>query len=491
MFVSFVLFAFAKANSQSDPAMTVRTTISIDQNTTRTDLISLLNSLRTEQHMEVKSTSFRRSDDRIKKLGLNLTDVEDKISEFETDGSSGIKKLCILINPTGTIAFLGLCESLSTAFIENDKYIPANSPAVITGDQIVPEATISQNLTANGSRRQELGQLRRKSSSREQQRLAVIQIAKSEKAAEKIDILENKQNEISDDLQSMNDRQTAVRTELKALETENNRIKRERKTLDYNNKRALAKRDSLQQHQERLFEKIDLGTAQLEATIVAQQEANEVILRQNQVIEEQGLLAETAEGIKAYRTALLGNPENDELKKQGYLFFAADQCSYKVYESYTIVYDAMGKVMFSIDKELMDQTVSGELKIRGRAFDYFFKSNFLIVKNKLGKLVNEYGDLLDGSMEEIEEIPFVVTHNFTINNNTSPRELLAMKTDMGTMAMYMEVIRENRNDGGILTDLGFFLQGREYEFHEKSGIPQISVEIDQPNAQSRVKMIQE
>jgi hypothetical protein len=105
--------------------------------------------------------------------------------------------------------------------------------------------------------------------------------------------------------------------------------------------------------------------------------------------------------------------------------------------------------------------------------------------------VNEYGDLLDGSMEEIEEIPIVVTHNFTINNNKSSRELLAMKTDMGTLAMYMEVIRENRNDGGILTDLGFFLQGREYEFHEKSGIPQISVEIDQPNAQSRVKMIQE
>jgi hypothetical protein len=91
MFVTFVLFAFAKANSQSGPAMTVPTTISIDQNTTRTDLISLLNSLRTEQRMEVKLTSFRRSDDRIKKLGLNLTDVEGKISEFETDGSSGIK----------------------------------------------------------------------------------------------------------------------------------------------------------------------------------------------------------------------------------------------------------------------------------------------------------------------------------------------------------------------------------------------------------------
>jgi hypothetical protein len=72
----------------------------------------------------------------------------------------------------------------------------------------------------------------------------------------------------------------------------------------------------------------------------------------------------------------LGNPENDKLNKQGYLFFAADQCSYKVYESYTIVYDAMVKVMFSIDKELMDQTVSGELKIRGRAFDYFLNLIF-------------------------------------------------------------------------------------------------------------------
>jgi hypothetical protein len=49
----------------------------------------------------------------------------------------------------------------------------------------------------------------------------------------------------------------------------------------------------------------------------------------------------------------------------------------------------------------------------------------------------------------------------------SPRELW-WKPTWEHCYEYGSLVQENRNDGGVLTDLDFVLQGREYEFHGKA-----------------------
>ncbi len=182
--------------------------------------------------------------------------------------------------------------------------------------------------------------------------------------------------------------------ELSQLQIELNKSQRERNTLRYNNEREQAKRDSLKAQQERLQRQLELQKQQLEETLQLQAENEKIIAQQQAVIEDQGLKAETATSLKAYRTALLGAPEGEEIIAQGYLTFAYEQCSFKTYPGYSIVYSSLGKFLFTINQELGEKPISVTLKIKGDAFNYTYTGNVLFVKDTDGNLVNENGDLL-------------------------------------------------------------------------------------------------
>ncbi|WP_194850078.1 hypothetical protein [Nonlabens antarcticus] len=488
LFIAVILFAFAKANSQQAPAIQTDSTFTIDKLTTRADLMNLLKTLREEYQLEVKLTDFQSSASQINSLGLELKGSDNRTIDYQTASLNGIDGICIDLLEPGTVSFLGLCSTSKTTKNESQTAInkEVNFEEKESQQLVSTDDAASKKDLARQERLLEITELREQADQKNTKRLEEIENQKAEKTTGQIQVLEVQKDRVISDTQTMKAQQIAIRAELKQLENESNRIKRERKTLDYNNLRALAKRDSLEQHQIRLIEIIEEENARLLETIAAQEKGRSVIERQNKVIEEQGLRAETAEGIKAYRTAIMGGSKDEVLKKQGYLFFAADQCSYKVYEGYTIVYSLLGKMLFTINKELLAPTVNGTLNIKGKPYDYLFASNYLIIKNEKGQMVNEYGDLLDRSFETTAVIPFEKSHDFTIKSKTSPRQLLAIKTDMKTLGIEMEVFEQYRNENDIIIDLSFTLQGKEYIFQDINGISDIILEIDQPNDQLRV-----
>lgn len=91
---------------------------------------------------------------------------------------------------------------------------------------------------------------------------------------------------------------------------------------------------------------------------------------------------------------MLGEENGEELIAQGYLMFALEQCFYKVYDGYSIVYGNQGNFLFTINQELREKPSTGELKIKGKPFVYTYSRNLLYIKNADGNLVNEHGEVL-------------------------------------------------------------------------------------------------
>ncbi|BAO55792.1 hypothetical protein NMS_1783 [Nonlabens marinus S1-08] len=477
MFTILIFFAFAKANSQSDTSIAVNSPITFTKNTTRTELFDIIKSLADEHQVKAQLTAYRRSSDRINSLGFKFTDATGKVSEFETEASTGISDLCLNVSVEGSVTFFGLCSSPTVA----EKIRGDTTPA----DLITVVSTNSSPAKVN-VREQQLEVLRENAVARDRARNSLKLQNELARKETNVAVLEERQDEIVSATDMLRQQQQIAREELKQLEKETNAVKRERKQLDYNNERALAKRDSLRDQQARLQQQLEREQKELEATIQAQNIARELIAKQQQVIEEQGLKAETAENLKAYRTALLGKEGNETLKKKGFLFFAADQCSYQIYEGYTIIFDALGRILFTINKELSQSPMSGELKINGKRYTYLYQANSLMVKNQVGQAVNQYGELLYPSQEAEIQLQFNTTHEFTIEAGLSPRELLAAFMDIGTLNFEAAILRETRNAKGVLVELIFQLQGDEFVFQDPAGISSIRIELDQPQLLSRV-----
>ena len=482
VFFVIVFFAFAKANSQSEAPAAASASIIITKNTTREELISVFKTLREEHLIDGHLTAFKRNSDRINKLGLTLTDNTNEVFTYQTDASTGIQEICIKLMAGGRVSFLGLCNST-----------PVVKTAAVTKISSSKDEVILSSIATErpNVREQQLEVLRAKAEIRDEERQVSKLESELARRASNVAVLEDRQDDIVSTTGYLKQQQQVAREELKQLEKETNEVKRERKKLDYNNERALAKRDSLRDQQLRLQQQLEQEQKQLEATIQAQKVARELIAQQQQVIAEQGLKAETAESLKAYRTALLGKEGNEVLKKKGFLFFAAEQCSYQIYQGYTIIYDALGKILFTINRELSRSPMSGELNINGKRYTYLYQANSLMVKNQVGQVVNQYGELLYPSQEPERELEFHKTHEFTIEASSSPRELLAIFMDIGTFNFEANILQETRNAQGVLIELIFILQGDEFVIEKSAGIPTVRIELDQPQLLSKVVKTEE
>lgn len=373
-----MVLAFAKANSQHNLTTSSEQQYTITSNFDREQLFDLIKDLKTDQQFEVRLTEYSRNESRLKKLGIAVKPENGEWVEFKTQNDAGIVPICVkAIN--GQLNYLNSCNSAEVA--ANEKQL---TPAVDKQDS--PD---NSTIATVGTEKQQANQLSRENSLlfKEQQRLDQVQ-----QHNDRVDEIKKK---LFVETDSIKTQKSETKAQLKELQIEVNRSLRQRTTLASSNKREKVRRDSLQAQQNRLQQQVELQQQQLDE-MIAQKKANEqLIKKQQEIIEEQGLKAETAESLKAYRTALIGDTSDDKLKFQGYLTFALEQCFYKVYDGYSIVFGNQGNFLFTINKELATTPVSGELKIKGKQFSYNYSNNILYIKDSADHLINEHGEILN------------------------------------------------------------------------------------------------
>jgi len=375
--VAVLFFAFAKANSQSSLDNMATTSYSITKDFDRTQLFEMIKTLQSTYDLEAKLTAYSRNQNKLKQLGIAIKPVDGKWVEYTTRAEEGIAPVCIEVGYQ-KVMFIKTCKSVTEI-----QDLPKKQEK---------EAVVEINKVS--SRQQKLDSLKVSAAILAMNRKAEYALAVAEKAIAQNARLEETQAAMNQKTDSLKLEKSAKKVELKELQIEVNSSIRERNVLKTNNQREKARRDSLIIQQQRLQERLE--QQQIELKIAQEQQAkNEQLIKEQQVvIKEQGLQSETAESLKAYRTALLGNTNGDELLKQGYLLFAMEQCLYKVYRGYTVVYGNNGNFLFTINQELMERPTTGTLKIKGRPFSYTHKANVIFIKDEDGNLVNQHGEVL-------------------------------------------------------------------------------------------------
>ncbi|KQC33154.1 hypothetical protein AAU57_07390 [Nonlabens sp. YIK11] len=379
-----MVFAFAKANSQTSPTNISKKSYSITKDSSREELFGIIDELKTDHKLEVKLFAYQRNENHVKELGIAVKPVNEDWIEYVANNENGIDPICMVVGD-GSVDRLSLCnEPIVQPEIANTLQQP--SKILAKSETFVP---------SNITRTQQLDSLRAVATLASIERQSARQEQQMDRVKSQNEQLEQIKETLSTDADSIKTEKALRKKELQELQIEVNRSRRERQTLAYNNERAEAKRDSLQAQQQRLQETLLKQEEMLAQALAQQARYEELIKKQQEVIEEQGLKSETAESLKAYRKAMLGEDDGSNFKSQGYLIFALEQCLYKVYDGYSIVYGNQGNFLFTINQELKQTPMSGTLKIQGESFTYNYSGNVLYIKNEDGDLVNQNGEPLD------------------------------------------------------------------------------------------------
>lgn len=376
VFMMVFMFAFAKAYSQSSSLDNDVQTFSINQDFDKDQIFDLLNTLRSKYALDVKLTAYAQNGSKLKKLGISMKGDNGEWMEHVANDSNGIDPVCMEISK-GVVNYINSCSN------------------AVTESSV--QTIQSQDLTANRNqlnREKQLDSLRQIAELKKEERLSTASAQVAEYMVAQNDQLAAINAELRSETDLLKIEKSTQKAELQSLQIEVNTALRERQTLDYNNTREKARRDSLQAQQLRLLQQLETQQKELEKA-VALKAANEAIIKQQQeVIESQWLKSETAESLKAYRTAMLGVESGDQLLSKGYLIFSQEQCLFKVFQDYTIVYGNQGNFLFTINEELGTKPQTGSLKIKGESYTYTFTGNVLYIKDDSGNLINQYGEIL-------------------------------------------------------------------------------------------------
>ncbi|KQC33155.1 hypothetical protein AAU57_07395 [Nonlabens sp. YIK11] len=161
---------------------------------------------------------------------------------------------------------------------------------------------------------------------------------------------------------------------------------------------------------EKMVEKSDLAQSANEAAQMEME--NDLVVRNKKKVDDAALAALKAKEKKAVEQdddasmkatiAELKKLQDREARKvkktdvksQGYVFINAQQYTYEVYKSRTLVYDAMERTVLVLPMEVDDRPVSGTVSISGLRYQFNLKNNIITLKNGAGELVDLEGNKL-------------------------------------------------------------------------------------------------
>ncbi|AZQ43931.1 hypothetical protein [Nonlabens ponticola] len=486
-------YAFAKAQ-QSSTATT--TSLSIEQPlkitaaTSRTQLFEAIERLENDHGIKASLTNYSKDGDLIIHLGLRILDKTGVTRRWEQMANDGIPDLCIYVSGDNKLESLVNCNEVVTSAIANIKKEEAVVEMPAIAAPISTTATISR-MAGNENSTQKNTDLSKTARATVKEAIApdVQRIDQAiDRKKQQLDGLKKLQDQKLEESQQIKEQNIDARESLRELEKENKRQIAQRNKLKFNNAKEKQRRDSLAAQQARLEKKLLMQQQSLEESRIRQAQLQKELERQEQLIREQGLKNETAQGLKAYRTAINGTTGDEELLRQGYLVFAGEQCLYKVYDGYTIVYDNLGKLLFTINKELGSDYLEGTLRMQRGSFNYQYNDNVLILRDKDGNTVNEQGVPIKNEAL-FEAGQNLNTETFTITQSSSVRDLQQLQLQVQDTGADFKILEQVRNGMGEITSIKVSLDNNEMKFMQQMGALKIKIIVNNVLSTTKIEQL--
>lgn len=182
---------------------------------------------------------------------------------------------------------------------------------------------------------------------------------------------------------------------------------------------------------------------------------------------------------------------NETTLEQGFLIFNAEQCSYKVFPRRTVIYDALGNIIITINQELLDAPQSGKVTIKGVEATFEFTSNLLIIKNSLGEMINEDGKAIGAGVSTIKkkEPDFIESARFEIKPEFTKDEVIFLLDKLSTYKFDAELLELEHSQNNMISYLSFRIGDESYLFKEKDSIPSIIIRLNEESRLVKVSQL--
>lgn len=203
--------------------------------------------------------------------------------------------------------------------------------------------------------------------------------------------------------------------------------------------------------------------------------------------QDQANINETIQNIKNGKSS--GKLTSDSYKAET-VFFSGEQCTYKVYENRTFVYDKNQNTLLVINTPLGDHPARGKTTLKGVTYDFEYDGLSLTVKNRDGMLLNRDGNLLNplASFEPKKlDASFQMTKEFLITSQSTALEIRNVIQEMNSRGFEFLILENVHNSSGAINYFAFKINGKAYNFREYEGIPVLSIQIDEPHKKARVQ----
>lgn len=545
--------AFAKANSSkpyyhTTDLTSIKQTYTLDRFMDRDELFELFKTLTSNHQISAKLTAYKRGAGLITTLGIEFTSATGVVTNVYQEHPDGIKKLCITVDKaTKEITSAQSCEpavkstQATVKSAQQERLVAVRERIATTqeiatlrleqqreSNRIAIEArknAMAAKLEASRMRTDSIMQFA--SQAREEQRLVIAQRAlerKEELEQARLAKIDQDKIAIEEQTAALALKAQQEREELQRLEEEKARVseqglkqqaaiiaardaakqakdsllklernsKRQRLTMErarlekaqseitrvLNEKNALEK---LKTKQEEKLKQLELATNKSKEIIALRKEQNDLKAKLT-LLEIERQQAE----------AVLAAPLNDEhFLYEGFLYFNADQCYYKVVEGATYVFDNLGSLLFMLDSELEKGDAVGTLTIKNETYNYLLKNNVLTVTSKDGKPVNEHGAvqtvarIINNREESLR--PFEVTTAFKINAKTTQTDIDKLAESLDSLGHQFQLYDFERSASGMLKKVVFFIDENNYTFQNPDGITSIVIQYDANHNTVRVR----
>ena|GEM_PF-3667417 len=270
-------------------------------------------------------------------------------------------------------------------------------------------------------------------------------------------------------------------------------LKRQRLTVErvrlekaqVNRERIIREKNKLvkaRQEQEAMLKRLELANNKTTEIIALRKE-------QNNLKEQITLLELERQEVDAVLTAPL---LNEDFLYEGFLYFNADQCYYKVVSGFTYVFDNLGGLLFVLDNELEKGDALGTLTIKDNPYNYILKNDVLTITDGYGAVVNQYGAPLQraapaNSTAGLTRQPFVVSREFIITSTTTQQDIDALAIAIESLGHQFQLYDFERTLAGTLKKVVFYIDENNYSFSVSGGIPSIIIQYDEKQNRMRVK----
>ncbi len=491
--IVLLLINYAQANSlsTSDLEFTNETIFKLDCNSTKDDLFTFFDTLKESFEIDAQLTSYKSRNGKLMVLGIAFQERTQRATKFIIRSNSEINDLCIVINNvTQIVSYAGSCQEESASILYRDPVQEEKERKILTArvkrlkeyKQTIKEIFEKEDITVEYDKKADNQKQAAENARKESRRSRLNESSDGYIALSQA--VNRQYNERKDSLKNIRDK----KLELEKIKKEEIALQTKRRK-DSLKKARFKKPEAWSSARDSVKKPVIItitgsgnnnsGNSQTESVDILKKNAN---IKKEDEQNTADVLAVMKQN-NTHSNSIMAIDSNT-------IFFSGEQCTFKVYENRTFIYDQNKNTILSVNAPLGEDPTRGKVILKGVTYNFEFDGLALSVKNRDGYLIDKDGNLLN-PIESFDRVTansqFQQSHEFIITAQSRPADVRAVIQGVNGNG-FQFLIQENvSNTTGAINYFAFKIDGKPYSFREYEGIPAIHIQLDVKRKIARVQ----